>query len=487
MKVSRRSLLAAGAAGGALNAIPFSAWIEKTVGAAGPVTRPNAYSAAGQEMLKVYGKAVKTMMDTPEGKPVSWVFQWYTHWVKGPSTLTPKAQEIQRIYGSTQSDDRALAEAMWDTCQSHGGVDDQDDMFLPWHRMYVVYLEQIVRATTGMNDFALPYWNYSNAAESAIPAEFRKNGDPLLGSLYRQQRNPGVNDGKAIGTPEQLSATPSLSKTQFESSSDVNGFSDELNGGLHGAVHVLVGNTQNMGRVPWAAGDPIFWMHHCNIDRLWASWNKAGRKNPDTDAWLDKTFVFAGPDGKKVVAKVRDFLETERQGYVYDAYEPVPAAQGAPTGPALLAAARPSALTAGKVTLGAGKTQVALTRETGTTALHTTPLAAVATQRPVLLVFAGMETQEQPGVLYDVYLNLPDGATPSTSAPQYAGSINFFNATQTHEAGAHGNTQTVNLPVSAALRQTGGAGDAPTVTLVPNGTPESGAAPIIGQVKLVTA
>ena len=54
-----------------------------------------------------------------------------------------------------------------------------------------------------------------------------------------------------------------------------------------GQVHTLVGNLLGMGKVPWAANDPIFWLHHSNVDRLWASWNGWGRANPATAAWRD--------------------------------------------------------------------------------------------------------------------------------------------------------------------------------------------------------
>jgi tyrosinase len=39
---------------------------------------------------------------------------------------------------------------------------------------------------------------------------------------------------------------------------------------IHGGVHVWAGGT--MGSVPTAAYDPIFWAHHCMIDRLWYLW-----------------------------------------------------------------------------------------------------------------------------------------------------------------------------------------------------------------------
>jgi tyrosinase len=39
---------------------------------------------------------------------------------------------------------------------------------------------------------------------------------------------------------------------------------------LHNAVHVWVGG--HMGQIAYAAFDPVFWAHHCMIDRLWRLW-----------------------------------------------------------------------------------------------------------------------------------------------------------------------------------------------------------------------
>jgi tyrosinase len=47
-------------------------------------------------------------------------------------------------------------------------------------------------------------------------------------------------------------------------------FSMQLEQQIHNRVHLWVGGT--MGMVPLAAYDPIFWAHHCMIDRLWALW-----------------------------------------------------------------------------------------------------------------------------------------------------------------------------------------------------------------------
>ena len=49
-------------------------------------------------------------------------------------------------------------------------------------------------------------------------------------------------------------------------------FQNQING-VHGSVHVRTGG--DMGGVPTAAYDPIFYLHHANIDRLWADWQTA--------------------------------------------------------------------------------------------------------------------------------------------------------------------------------------------------------------------
>lgn len=51
-----------------------------------------------------------------------------------------------------------------------------------------------------------------------------------------------------------------------------------------------------------AALDPIFWMHHCNIDRLWEVWiqRKKPNQNPDKSAWLKETFRFHSASGGTV-------------------------------------------------------------------------------------------------------------------------------------------------------------------------------------------
>jgi hypothetical protein len=288
-------------------------------------------------MLAVYAKAVALMMALPEGDPRSWTFQWYSHWVKGPQDDTGKLAELSRIYGSASSPQRSLAQQMWSGCQAHGQNQDEN-FFLPWHRMFVLAFENIVRAVAEEPYFTLPYWNYLDPAQRSIPAQFRRPSDPVYGALYRDTRNSAVNAGGAIASSTNLSPSILAENTYSPLGAD-QGFCANLDFGLHGTVHVGVGNAVNgMGLVPWAAADPIFWLHHCNIDRLWASWNADGNANPSDPDFTAKPFPFAGPTGAAITYTVGQMLSLSSAGYGYDV---LLAEDGAPQPQARLMRRRP--------------------------------------------------------------------------------------------------------------------------------------------------
>jgi hypothetical protein len=137
-KFPRRTFIAG------LSTIPFALWLEKYAAAAPPMIRYNVTSVKGQKMLKIYRDTVGTMMSTPEPSPIGWLFQWYTHNVRSDRT---KAGELARVYPAPSAQ-KTLATAMWNTCQAHH-AGDVEDYFLPWHRMYVYFLERIIRKVSG--------------------------------------------------------------------------------------------------------------------------------------------------------------------------------------------------------------------------------------------------------------------------------------------------------------------------------------------------
>ena len=89
---------------------------------------------------------------------------------------------------------------------------------------------------------------------------------------------------------------------------------------MHNIVGGLMGGTQS-------ALDPIFMMHHCNIDRIWAVWN-VNNQNSNNPLWTGMTFQnnFYNPDGSFYSPKVSDMYIPETLGYTYGLARPAAAA-----------------------------------------------------------------------------------------------------------------------------------------------------------------
>lgn len=499
-KVSRRHLVAGGLAGAGASVFP--GFIKEA--SAATATRYNLASANGQIMLKKYAQAVKLMMALPPSDPRSWTFQWYTHAVP---TNTTKAAAISSIFGSGSSPQKTLATLMWNTCQAHFSSADEP-WFLPWHRMYVCYFEEIIRALLKDPKFSLPYWNYSVPAGYPLPKEFRMQNDPLWGPLFRPNRRSIVNAGQPIfnpsGTPSDLSTAPAMAQTSYLPVGAAQGFNQTLDFGLHGTVHVDVGNGQGMGSIPWAANDPIFWMHHCNIDRIWASWNNGGHTNPNNmPSWSNKVFVFAGPDGKEVKPVVKDYTNTKKCNYTYDQFVSSPIhIAAAQTKPALETVAAPPVTVAksqsGPVALNEAtpvrvNLQAAAAPAPGAKA-GASPLSAqlesLPEKRRLYLVLNDIKADAQPEALYRVYLDLPgDGAPSDPVNSHYVGTFNFFAAVPHGDDHAgHNVSRSTSFDiteVAANLNAKGLLKSEAAVTIVPSNEPAANAKPVVGDISFV--
>lgn len=177
--------------------------------------------------------------------------------------------------------------------------------FLPWHRLFLLRLEQFLQDALDDADFRIPYWDWSADAELPNPAtspiwdaaamgqfvgpawDVRLAMSPLTGNLQRVNRvlarNPGVRG--RLPTREQVRAV-----LRNESAYDVTPYNSSSPGGLrnplegwvgqarvHNNVHVWVGGDMGLSSSP---NDPVFFLHHCNIDRLWASWQRRNGSTP---------------------------------------------------------------------------------------------------------------------------------------------------------------------------------------------------------------
>jgi outer membrane protein OmpA-like peptidoglycan-associated protein/subtilisin family serine protease len=458
------------------------------------LTRFDTSSTQGQAMLLRYEEAVRRMQALPDDDPRSWTFQWYTHAVRSDRN---RAGELARVFsGNTPA--RQLAERMWNTCRAH--FDAADVLFfLPWHRMYVYFFERICRRLLGDDSFTLPYWNYSSGS-SVLPARFREPSSPL----FRAERNPGPNQGRPIDqgqAPGAVSAARALARLNYDTRGNNEGFNEFLDSDPHGPVHVMIGDrNRGMGTIAWAARDPIFWLHHCNIDRIWASWNAAGRRNPSDAAFLDRRFTFADENGQAVTARVGDFVDIQARRYRYERLESVPTPSAAeaepesdrpdhpdhPTQTRRRAMARRSTVApAGGIPLGGNAIRVNLGRPTRDS--EEFDESGQGSGR-TYLVMRNIRADAQPGVVYHVYLSLPAGAAGQAAQQHYVGPLSFFDAVPMPDHGGHFIGKTRRFDVTAItrrLRAAGQLGDEPSVTIAPAGQPPSAAQPVIGEISFV--
>jgi tyrosinase len=490
--ISRRSFIAAASA--SLGAIPFATWFEKHARAQTARTRYNIQTPIGDQMAAKYATAVRTLMSLPEQDPRSWTFRWYSHWVKGGVT---KEAEIERIYPDPADPRRTLAMETWSTCVPHlAGSNKQH--FLPWHRMLVYFYERLLRSVLADPEFTLPYWNYSPDSNSpfqrSIPPQFRASLDPLFSSLYRSARISAVNAGRAIDygkeAYQRLHLAPSMSQTTYGPQGVILGFNNQMNSHVHGNVHTLVGNSLGMASIAWAGNDPIFWMHHNNLDRIWESWNRAGFTNPTTTTWLNKTYVLVDELGQRVTARVSDFTSPELLGYNYDSLETVPAPPPAAAIVAQTASSsgKPETVAAAqKVVLGARAKRVTLTTANGRLGSFDQRVRYLRPGRRLYLVLQDLFAHAPPGVVYDVYLNLPAGAGAREAVRHWVGDLNFFDAVG-HQHHASGEPDFVSYDitdVAQALLVKRRLGPQAIVAIVPSGSPVASARPQIGRVSIV--
>jgi hypothetical protein len=488
--LSRRTFLSGVAA------LPFATWFARQASATDtvPLIRYDLACPEGQAMLQVYADAVAKMQARATVDPMSWTWWWYTHFV---DKATTKAAEITRLFGDTTTPLGSLANQTWNTCQSHSGQNYNN--FLPWHRMALLFLEKVIREVSGVPEFAMPYWNYTSpdpAQRGVLPLQFRSPADPVYACLYRPDRKKPANTGLPIQTGQAgdpMDASVAMAKTAYSNVSKVQGFCRAIDSGVHSSIHVLVGTARNMGTVPFAARDPLFWVHHANIDRLWASWNANGGFNPAGANWAKSLFVFADPTGQPVSTALKDYFDIATLGYSYDALVAPPA--GAPAFAKSLLAARsrpgnpaPELLASAQqgTELGTRSTSVRLQ------SLGRASLAAGRTGdgRRAYLVVRKLHTWVQPDVLYHLYVT-PASGRAALGRDTYVGTINFFDA-EFHDHG-HGmmaealGDNFYSFDVTRLLEKfaRGGLGAGVQVTFVPGGQPNPAAKPLVSVIELV--
>lgn len=116
---------------------------------------------------------------------------------------------------------------------------------------------------------------------------------PRLANLQLEANAQAIHDATYQLIADQSNYAP-FSNTGY---TDGRGGSYNSLENMHNAIHSLVGNGGHMSLIPYAGFDPIFWLHHANVDRLFAIW-QAIYPDSYTTAEADAEGTFTNAPGE---------------------------------------------------------------------------------------------------------------------------------------------------------------------------------------------
>ncbi|MFE5732964.1 tyrosinase family protein [Streptomyces sp. NPDC056528] len=183
-----------------------------------------------------------------------------------------------------------------------GDTDDGDRVghrspsFLPWHRRFLLEFEEALKSVDAT--VTLPYWDWTADRTPRSPlwapdflggtgrardgqvtdGPFARSGDrwPITvrvdgRDFLRRDLGAGGRQLPTRAEVDSVLAMETYDTAPWNSASD--GFRNHLEGwrgvNLHNRVHVWVGGQMATGVSP---NDPVFWLHHAFVDKLWADW-----------------------------------------------------------------------------------------------------------------------------------------------------------------------------------------------------------------------
>lgn len=236
--------------------------------------------------------------------------------------------------------------------------------FLPWHREFLLQVEADLHTIDSA--LFIPYWDWTEDSEKS-PSASSIWDDDFLGGNGVESENwqvttgpfayrtgnwtiPENHDGPALrrqfgGTLPTLPTKEDLALAMaeifydtppFNSNPFTIGFRNRIEGWvtqrsdnrikmpgsqLHNRVHLWVGGSMEPMTSP---NDPVFLLHHCFVDKIWADWQEL-RKDPDDPAATHYTPEFDGPPSHNLADQlkpwqrtIRDVLDISTLGYSYE-------------------------------------------------------------------------------------------------------------------------------------------------------------------------
>ncbi len=503
MNITRRGFLVTSATLASYSLLP----LQRARAQSSKYIRYNVTSAKGKAMLKSYAKGVQAMLKLPPTDPRNWFRNAFTHLLDCPhgnwwfyvwhrGYVGYFEQTVRTLSG-----DPTFALPYWDWTElPEIPAEMFDGVLTPTDAAYAPYAKDIDTFTAFIKAPLEAYWNGLNPIQRKQMAlrgytsfellwDSVTGKDPSSGTIdpgnaafaatakarYLTRSNPKL-DAKTAYAASWAVVGPGLQPTQFYNDDVALSFTSTksashvasspnmkfsiLEGQPHNKVHNYIG-----GVGPWNPGpygnmtnflspvDPIFFLHHSNMDRLWDVWTRkqqrlglpilpptAELKQLSSDPFL----FFVRSDGTYVLdGKAGDYLSTERFEYTYE----------------------PSTTTASAGLLDAIKAEApvkaVLKKGVATAALRAPGRQADAgvSARPVVATLTVPRPTEAGSAReFDILVNAPPDVTSvEADSPYYGGTVAFFGPPM------HGmkHDHTFSIPLSPKLRALAEAAAAP--------------------------
>ncbi len=202
------------------------------------------------ELLEVTSGQRKNQKDL---SPAEWSnFISAIQTVATPGVATPSYQDFVDVHIRAMNMDDPEGQS-WGV---HTMENSDGRNFLAWHREYLSKLETQLQLHNPL--VTIPYWNW--VEDRAIPPALSNPEDLAAwgvtrGPNFNPDDLPNMQD---VQTVQNMSTFPAFQKTLER---------------IHGWVHNAVGGTMATSASP---ADPLFWLHHAFIDKLWEDWKAAG-------------------------------------------------------------------------------------------------------------------------------------------------------------------------------------------------------------------
>jgi len=204
--------------------------------------------------------------------------------------------------------------------------------FLPWHRDFLRNLERDMQLVMG-KEIALPYWDWTRGDSRNLDSGRWK-------TFFGGRNNTGGNFDHWTYTRRSTAfgSLPELNNIVAEIHTDTFLEFRAIEVGSHVPGHTWTGGTMAGGSSPL---DPLFYLHHCNLDRLWAIWQDNHRSalqyTPYGESPGDSVPAARVPFDSAMIAGAtpHSVINHYAQGYYYDRDQPLEDAWRATVGGSL--------------------------------------------------------------------------------------------------------------------------------------------------------